>query len=80
MTRTRPLLLVVFVALVAPSVEVKSSSNGSKTADRRIQFPASQSTNGVVDRTRPLCPFPQVAAYTGSGSVNEAANFVCRVP
>lgn len=43
-------------------------------------IPASQSTNGVVDRTRPLCPFPQVAVYTGSGSVNEAANFVCRVP
>ena len=42
--------------------------------------PASQSTNGVVDRTRPLCPFPQVAAYTGSGSVSEAANFACRAP
>jgi feruloyl esterase len=30
-----------------------------------------------VDRTRPLCPYPQVAKYKGSGSTDEAANFVC---
>jgi feruloyl esterase len=41
---------------------------------------ASHATNGVVDRTRPLCPYPQVAVYTGSGSVDEAANFVCKQP
>jgi feruloyl esterase len=41
---------------------------------------ASHSTNGVVDRTRPLCPYPQVAAYKGTGSIEEAANFVCRAP
>ena len=34
--------------------------------------------DGVVDRTRPLCPYPQKATYTGSGSIDEAANFVCR--
>jgi tannase/feruloyl esterase len=38
---------------------------------------ASHSTGGVVDRTRPLCPYPQVANYTGTGSINDAANFVC---
>jgi feruloyl esterase len=41
---------------------------------------ASHSTNGVVDRTRPLCPFPQFATYTGSGNVTDSANFVCRTP
>ena len=41
---------------------------------------ASHLTNGVVDRTRPLCPYPQVAAYKGNGSINEAANFVCKNP
>ena len=41
---------------------------------------ASHSTDGKVDRTRPLCPYPQVAKYKGSGSIDEAANFVCRVP
>ena len=36
-------------------------------------------TNGAVDRTRPLCPYPQEAVYTGRGSIDDAANFVCRV-
>jgi feruloyl esterase len=42
------------------------------------QILASHMTNGTVDRTRPLCPYPQVARYKGSGSTNEAANFVCK--
>jgi hypothetical protein len=29
------------------------------------------------DRTRPICPYPQVARYVGSGSINDAANFAC---
>ena len=41
---------------------------------------ASHSTDGKVDRTRPLCPYPQVARYKGTGSIDDAANFVCRVP
>jgi len=31
-------------------------------------------------RTRPLCPYPEVAKYKGSGSVDEAANFACARP
>ncbi len=31
---------------------------------------------GVV-RTRPLCSYPNVAVYNGSGEVNDAANFSC---
>lgn len=38
---------------------------------------ATHRTAGKVDRTRPLCPYPQVARYTGTGSVDEAANFSC---
>ena len=30
-----------------------------------------------VDRTRPLCPYPQVAQYTGTGNSDDAANFTC---
>ncbi len=41
---------------------------------------ASHSTNGQVDRTRPLCPYPQVAKYKGSGSIDDAANFACCLP
>ena len=39
---------------------------------------ATRSINGVVDRLRPLCPYPQVAVYTGKGDTNDAANFACR--
>ena len=38
---------------------------------------ATHSTNGKVDRTRPLCPYPQIAHYKGSGSVDQAENFFC---
>jgi feruloyl esterase len=30
-------------------------------------------------RTRPLCPYPKVAKYKGSGSIDDAENFVCEV-
>lgn len=39
------------------------------TASRREQ-------NGAT-RTRPLCQYPQVAKYKGSGSTDDAANFSC---
>jgi len=38
---------------------------------------ASHSTNGKVDRTRPLCQYPQVARYKGTGGSDDAANFTC---
>jgi feruloyl esterase len=41
---------------------------------------ASHSTNGKVDRTRPLCAYPAVARHIGTGSTDEAENFVCRLP
>jgi feruloyl esterase len=41
---------------------------------------ATHSTKGVVDRTRPLCPYPQVATYTGTGSIDEASSFECKAP
>jgi feruloyl esterase len=45
--------------------------------DAPAQITASHLTGGKVDRTRPLCTYPQVARYKGSGSIDEAANFVC---
>jgi hypothetical protein len=44
------------------------------------QLIASKVTNGQVVRTRPLCPYPQVARYKGEGSIDEAANFSCVAP
>jgi feruloyl esterase len=41
---------------------------------------ATHATGGTIDRTRPLCAYPEVARYTGTGSIDDAANFVCRRP
>ena len=35
--------------------------------------------DGKTARTRPLCPWPQVAVYSGAGSTDESANFACKV-
>ncbi len=42
------------------------------------QIVASHSTKGAIDKTRPLCPYPQVATYNGTGDTNTAANFACK--
>jgi len=42
------------------------------------QLTASRLNAGVVDRTRPLCSYGQVAVYSGKGSTNDAANFSCQ--
>ena len=39
---------------------------------------AARVLQGRLARTRPLCPYPQIARYLGSGSTAEAANFACR--
>jgi tannase/feruloyl esterase len=41
---------------------------------------ASSVEKGVTKRTRPLCPYPQVARWTGAGSTDDAANFTCVAP
>ena len=43
-------------------------------------IPASHSTMGKTDRTRPLCVYPEVAKYKGSASMDDAANFSCTRP
>jgi feruloyl esterase len=57
------------VAALEQWVEKKQAPN---------QIIASHSRDGKIDRTRPLCPYPQVASYKGTGSTDEAANFVCK--
>jgi feruloyl esterase len=41
---------------------------------------ASHISNGKVDRTRPLCMYPLVARWKGTGSSDDAANFACVAP
>lgn len=44
------------------------------------QLLATHSTAGKVDRSRPLCAYPNVARYRGKGSIDEAASFACVAP
>ena len=54
-------------------------STGWNTARRRsASSRRSDSAEGRVLRSRPLCPYPQRAVYDGKGSVTEAESFVCR--
>lgn len=39
---------------------------------------ASKVSDGVTTRTRPVFPYPMVAHYTGSGSIDDATNFVAK--
>jgi feruloyl esterase len=41
------------------------------------QITASHSTLGSIDRTRPLCAYPNVARFRGVGSIDAAASFSC---
>ena len=48
--------------------------------EKPTRIAASRVRDGVVERTRPLCPFPSVAKWAGKGSTDDAANFECVVP
>jgi feruloyl esterase len=60
--------------------KVKALETWVERGQAPARLEASHSTNGRVDRTRPLCAYPQVARYSGSGSIDDAANFVCKAP
>jgi len=51
----------------------------TKAAGRGGQAPAAAG-GAPTPMTRPLCPFPQVARYRGTGSTSDAANFSCVTP
>ncbi len=40
----------------------------------------SRTGRGGVDRTRPICAYPTVARYLGTGSIDDASNFSCVAP
>ena len=37
-------------------------------------------SGGAVDMTRPICPYPKVPTYKGSGTSSDAGNFICQAP
>ena len=51
----------------------KGTAPGSFIASKH----AGDTPQGAVTMTRPLCPYPQLAEYKGSGDPNSADNFLC---
>jgi Tannase and feruloyl esterase. len=79
---TRPAtLLFAITAFGAASVFGASTcaSLTGLTLKNSANIEASRVRNGQTDRTRPLCPYPQVAVYKRSGSMDDSANFSCKV-
>jgi hypothetical protein len=60
----------VLTLIAAPAVFTNASSVLALGTGNRLAR--------VVDRTRPLCAYPKVATYKGSGSVEDAASFDCK--
>ena len=54
----------------------------SMTAGNSFNNPSNLVSGSALptSRTRPLCPYPQYARYTGTGNSEDAANFTCVAP
>jgi feruloyl esterase len=46
-------------------------------ATRYAEGPPSGDAGTLAKATRPLCPYPQTAAYKGTGDTKDASNFTC---
>jgi feruloyl esterase len=49
-------------------------------APDRVMASALPTSRYFPNRTRPLCPYPSYARYTGEGHIEDAASFVCAAP
>jgi poly(3-hydroxybutyrate) depolymerase len=58
----------------APERITAAARGTGNTAGSNAELPKDWSPN----RTRPLCPYPQVATYKGSGNLEDAASFSCK--
>ena len=58
----------------APASVTASARGAGNAAGANADVPASWSAT----RSRPLCPYPQVARYKGTGSVDSADSFSCQ--
>ena len=56
---------------------VESGTAPSTVIATRYAERPSDDARAEVKMTRPLCPYPQTAAYNGTGDPNEAARFTC---
>jgi len=74
-TMARPVAAGAFVPPGPPPVPVSMSYKGLLPTS-----PCSRLLQGGVRRTRPLCAYPQIARYRGTGSTDDERNFECGPP
>jgi hypothetical protein len=67
--------LVDWVEQGKAPASVVASARGAGTPVPNAEVPS----NWSAQRTRPLCPYPQVATYTG-GDTERASSFACKAP
>lgn len=67
--------LVDWVEQGKAPASVTASARGAGTPVPNAEVPA----GWAAQRTRPLCPYPQVATYTG-GDAERAGSFACKLP
>jgi feruloyl esterase len=60
----------------APDRVIASARGAGNPGGVNTGLPAGWAPN----RTRPLCPYPAIAIYNGSGSIESADSFTCRAP
>jgi feruloyl esterase len=57
-----------------------TAPDSTTAANTPIASRAANAAAGLTARTRPLCPYPKIATYDGSGSIDDAGNFSCVAP
>ena len=62
---------------VAPDRIIAANHSTSSPYPSGGLFDPNVARNFPTGGTRPLCPYPQIPRYVGSGMTNDAANFVC---
>jgi feruloyl esterase len=61
---------------LAPDRIIATARGEGNVGGENEELPA----DWAPDRTRPLCPYPQFAKYSGSGDLDDAASFICEAP
>ncbi len=61
-------------------VENGVAPDGTNDENTPVGSRAAREDIGRTAQTRPLCPYPAIARYKGSGDVDDAANFSCSAP
>lgn len=70
--------LVNWVEKGVQPTSITASARGTGTSSIPALINAEIPSNWSPSRTRPLCPYPKVATYNGTGDVESASSFTCQ--